>query len=154
MTWGKTPIFSQIKSNNSAYVVGLPNNSCKPFTNTTWVRARLCKLEKGCTRLAVGSDKVYQLLAHGRWFSPKWTLVLLWAQLIKIYPPTPHICPTYFHNQNITDCSDQKWKGPSFYSNLNVKFYNLLLYPPQRSCRGVYWFHHVHPSVDKSYVVR
>jgi hypothetical protein len=27
--------------------------------------------------------------------------------------PTPHICPTYFHNQNITDCSDQKWKGPS-----------------------------------------
>jgi hypothetical protein len=20
---------------------------------------------------------------------------------------------TYFHNQNITDCSDQKWKGPS-----------------------------------------
>jgi hypothetical protein len=26
----------------------------------------------------------------------------------------PHICPTYFHNQNITDCSDQKWKGPSF----------------------------------------
>ena len=25
----------------------------------------------------------------------------------------PHICPTYFHNQNITDTSDQKWKGPS-----------------------------------------
>jgi hypothetical protein len=24
--------------------------------------------EKGCTRLA--SDQVYQLLAHGRWFSP------------------------------------------------------------------------------------
>jgi len=36
-------------------------------TNTAWVRARLCKLQKGCTRLA--SDKVYQLLAHGRWFS-------------------------------------------------------------------------------------
>jgi hypothetical protein len=31
---------------------------------------RLCKLQKGCTRLAVASDKVYQLLAHGRWFSP------------------------------------------------------------------------------------
>ena len=30
----------------------------------------LCKLQKGCTRLAAGSDKVYQLLAHGRWFSP------------------------------------------------------------------------------------
>jgi hypothetical protein len=26
--------------------------------------------KKGCTRLAVASDKVYQLLAHGRWFSP------------------------------------------------------------------------------------
>ena len=52
------------------YVVGLPNNSYKPFTNTTWVRAQLCKLEKGCTRLEVASVKVYQLLAHGRWFSP------------------------------------------------------------------------------------
>ena len=29
----------------------------------------VCKLEKGCTRLAAASDKVYQLLAHGRWFS-------------------------------------------------------------------------------------
>jgi hypothetical protein len=51
-------------------IVGLPNNSYKPITNTTWVRARLCKLQKGCTRLAAASDKVYQLLAHGRWFSP------------------------------------------------------------------------------------
>jgi hypothetical protein len=25
---------------------------------------------KGCTQLAAASDKVYQLLAHGRWFSP------------------------------------------------------------------------------------
>jgi len=25
---------------------------------------------KGCTRLAVASDKVYQLVVHGRWFSP------------------------------------------------------------------------------------
>ena len=24
------------------------------------------------------------------------------------YTPAPHICPTYFHNQNITDCSNQK----------------------------------------------
>jgi hypothetical protein len=41
----------------------------KPKTNTAWVRARLCKLKKGCTRLADASDKVYQLFAHGRWFS-------------------------------------------------------------------------------------
>jgi len=34
------------------------------------VRALFCKLKKGCTRLAAASDKVYQSLAHGRWFSP------------------------------------------------------------------------------------
>ena len=47
--------------------VGLPNNSHKPIINTAWVHARLCKLQKRCTRLA--SDKAYQLLDHGRWFS-------------------------------------------------------------------------------------
>jgi hypothetical protein len=26
--------------------------------------------QKGCTRLAAASDKVYQLLTHGRWFFP------------------------------------------------------------------------------------
>jgi hypothetical protein len=51
-------------------VVGLPNNSYKPITNTVWGRARLCKLQKRCTRLAAASDNVYQLLAHGLWFSP------------------------------------------------------------------------------------
>ena len=34
-----------------------------------WVRTRLCKLQKGCSRLAAVSDKVYQVLAHGRLFS-------------------------------------------------------------------------------------
>ena len=29
-----------------------------------------CKLQKGCTRITTASDNVYQLLAHGRWFSP------------------------------------------------------------------------------------
>jgi hypothetical protein len=42
----------------------------KPITNAAWVRVRLCKLQKGRTRLATASDKVYQLLAHDRWFSP------------------------------------------------------------------------------------
>ena len=51
-------------------VAGLPNNSYKPITNTAWVHARLCKLQKGCTRLATASDKVYKLLDHVRWFSP------------------------------------------------------------------------------------
>jgi hypothetical protein len=35
-----------------------------------WFRVRLCILQKGCTRLAATIDKIYQLLAHGRWFSP------------------------------------------------------------------------------------
>jgi hypothetical protein len=35
-----------------------------------WIRAWFCKLQKGCTRLSSASDKAYQLLAHGRWFSP------------------------------------------------------------------------------------
>ena len=53
-----------------SYVVGLPNNSYKSITNTAWVRARLCKLQKVCTRLAAASDEAYQLLAYVRWFSP------------------------------------------------------------------------------------
>jgi len=48
----------------------LPNNSYKPITNTSWVRTQVCKLQKGGTRLAAASDQVYQLLSHGRWFSP------------------------------------------------------------------------------------
>jgi hypothetical protein len=31
---------------------------------------RFVNYKKGCTRLAAASDKVYQLFAHGRWFSP------------------------------------------------------------------------------------
>ena len=53
-----------------SYVDGLLSNSYKPITNTAWVRARLCTLQKGCTRLVAASDIVYQLLAHGWWFSP------------------------------------------------------------------------------------
>jgi hypothetical protein len=41
-----------------------------PIANTAWVRTQLCKLQKRCTRLTAASDKVYQLLAQGRWFSP------------------------------------------------------------------------------------
>jgi len=52
-----------------SWVVGLPNNSYKPITNMAWVHARLCKLQKGYIQLAAASDKVYQLLDHGRWFS-------------------------------------------------------------------------------------
>jgi hypothetical protein len=44
--------------------------SLQAYHQYAWVRAWLCKLQKECTRLAAASDKVYQLLAHGRWFSP------------------------------------------------------------------------------------
>jgi hypothetical protein len=43
-------------------VGGLPNNSYKPITNTAWIRARLCKLQKRCTRLAATSDEVTSCL--------------------------------------------------------------------------------------------
>ena len=39
----------------------------------TWITATEYmghKLQKRCIRLAAASDKVYQLLADGRWFSP------------------------------------------------------------------------------------
>jgi hypothetical protein len=63
-------ILKESPGGSMSLVVGLPNNSYKPDINTAWARARLFKLQKGCTRLAAASDKVYQLLAHGRWFFP------------------------------------------------------------------------------------
>ena len=47
----------------------ISNNSYKPITNTSWVRAQLCKLQKRSTRPTTASDRVCQLLAHDRWFS-------------------------------------------------------------------------------------
>jgi hypothetical protein len=44
-----------------------PNNSYKPITNTA---PGFVNYKKGCTRLAAASDKVYQFLVQGRWFSP------------------------------------------------------------------------------------
>jgi hypothetical protein len=51
-------------------IVGLPNNSYKPITNMAWVGCGFVNYKKGCTRFTAPSDKVYQLLAHGRLFSP------------------------------------------------------------------------------------
>ena len=34
------------------------------------VKTAFVNYKEECTRLAAASDKVYQLLAHGRWFSP------------------------------------------------------------------------------------
>jgi len=50
--------------------VAVSNNSYKPITNTAWVGPRLCTLQKRVRSTGNACDKVYQLLAHGRWFSP------------------------------------------------------------------------------------
>jgi hypothetical protein len=41
-----------------------------PSTNVIVVGLPVVNYKKGHTRLAAAHDKVYQLLAHGRWFSP------------------------------------------------------------------------------------
>ena len=51
-------------------VAGLLNNSYKPITNTAWVRAWLCKLQKGCTRLAAASDQGTSCLPRVGGFFP------------------------------------------------------------------------------------
>ena len=41
---------SECLGGSMSSVVSLPNNSYKPIINTAWVRARLCKLQKGCSK--------------------------------------------------------------------------------------------------------
>jgi hypothetical protein len=36
---------------------------------STYNGASFVNYKKGCTRLTAANDQVYQLLAHGRWFS-------------------------------------------------------------------------------------
>ena len=43
------------------------NSSYKPITNTAWVHALFCRLQKRCTWIAAPSDQIYQLLVQGRW---------------------------------------------------------------------------------------
>jgi hypothetical protein len=40
------------------------------YTSLSPIRRGFVNYKKGCTRLATASDKVYQLLARGQWFSP------------------------------------------------------------------------------------
>ena len=42
-------------------VVGLPNNSYKPITNTAWVRTQLCKLKTRGSQEPVISHLVFNL---------------------------------------------------------------------------------------------
>ena len=52
------------------FLIGLPNNSNKPITNTRGFAPGFVNYKKRYTRLAAASDKVYQFLTHGRWFAP------------------------------------------------------------------------------------
>ena len=65
-----TTIITDTSMKTRSRLVGLPNNSYKPITNTALVRARGCTFQKRCTRLATAIDKVNQVLVHGRWFAP------------------------------------------------------------------------------------
>ena len=45
-------------------------NSPSPIVIQRGFAPSFVNYKKGCTRLAATNDKVYQLLAQGRWFSP------------------------------------------------------------------------------------
>ena len=83
-----------------------------------WVRARLCKLQKGCTRLAAASDQAYHLLAHGRWFSPASSTTKtdphdIGEILLKVALKTK--------NQSIKDLQQQiKWKTKIEYNTVRA----------------------------------
>ena len=49
---------------------------------------------------------------------------------------------------------EKRWKLLKTSRWTEVKTYTFSLLPPQRSCRGVYWFHHVHPSVCRQILCR
>jgi hypothetical protein len=51
-------------------VVGLPTTHTSLSPIRRGFAPGFVNYKKGCTRLAAANDKVYQLLAHGRWFSP------------------------------------------------------------------------------------
>jgi hypothetical protein len=47
--------------------------------------------------------------------------------LTSIYPPAPHICPTYFHNQNIIVFPTKNERDPPLFTGkLLIKFQNIL----------------------------
>ena len=68
----KTSILKKSPGGSMIWVVRIPSNSYKP-TNVLPIwrgfAPGFVNYKKRCTRLATASDKVYQLLAHDRWFS-------------------------------------------------------------------------------------
>ena len=68
-SWTHTTFFIEVSAKRQFNAQSC-NNLCVMSVNATCFYECSIVLWKGCTRLAVASDKVYQLLAHGWWFSP------------------------------------------------------------------------------------
>jgi hypothetical protein len=61
--FGKDPIYrTKVIVWKPVWTPTIPNHIIRPVSRRAY--------KKGCTQLVAASDKVYQLLAHGRWFSP------------------------------------------------------------------------------------
>ena len=60
----------QGRGGSMSQVVGLPTTHTSLSPIRRGFSPSFLNYKKGCTRLAAASDKVYQLLVHGRWFSP------------------------------------------------------------------------------------
>jgi hypothetical protein len=67
-------VLSGAATNTNVIVFGLTRLRLDPMIYHTQGKHAshytIVDYQKGCTRLTPGSDKVYQLLAQGRWFSP------------------------------------------------------------------------------------
>ena len=105
--------------------------------------------KKGCTRLAAASDKVYQLLAHGRWFSPgtpsssttktgRHDIAESGIQHNKSNQCIPLYKTSHSFLQNYCQLSNFSTLLHSFNSCVFIDYY--LLSNPQLTCRNWFYF--------------
>jgi hypothetical protein len=69
-----------------------------------------------CTRLAAASDNVYQLLAHGRWFSPD-------------TPASYFIFRIIFLNNSLQNCRQDCSRGVRYTQNIDLNSHNVTEIP-------------------------
>jgi hypothetical protein len=79
--------------------------------------------KNGCTRLATASDKVYQLLAHGLWFSPASSTTKTGRHdiaeiLLKVALNTKNQSINQYSyislfNKFVSDITERQWFSPS-----------------------------------------
>jgi hypothetical protein len=64
-------MIDMVRSNNyTTVVIQVPQMHSAKSNNHIGFALDFLNYKKECTRLAAASEKAYQLLAHGRWFSP------------------------------------------------------------------------------------